>query len=286
MTGHLRPRFWAPVLPWLGAAVVWFALIAPMRADQESRLARQGRVRRDRLGAEQALSETQSLRARVARALDSACLVTSDPAALRQRSVAATAGLALSPFVLSVTGGGAGGATVEAAGTYGVVTELLRRLNDPGRGAFLRSASLRNNGGRWSLSASTGALDTFPGLILPSPRPCADAPDPEAPDEVGANPAARPPRPGPAAGRSVPTLAAEPRPTVSEVAPALAPPFTLVAFLTAPGKSRVSVAVRGEVRVLSVGDQVEEWTCVSIDRDEGAIFRSESGERLLLKAGP
>ena len=286
MIGPQKARFWGSVMPWLGAALLWFALIAPMRSDQESRLAGQERLRREGLSAEQSLREIQSLRVRVARALSSACLALSDPAALRQRSVAATAGLALSAFNLSVTGGTGGGAGVEAAGTHGVLTELLRRLNDPARGGFLRSASLRNSGGRWSLSAGTGVLDTFPGRIMPSPGPCPLAPDPAAPDGEPARQAVPPPRSGHAVGRSVPTPAPESTTPASDFAPAPTPPFTLVAFLSAPGQNRVSVAVRGEVRVVSVGDRIEGWTCVSIDRDEGAVFTSASGERLLLKGGP
>jgi hypothetical protein len=63
-------------------------------------------------------------------------------------------------------------------------------------------------------------------------------------------------------------------------------PFTLVGFLRSEGKSRVSVRVGGEVRVISVGESVLGWTCVSIDRDEGAVFTSPEKPRLVLRAGP
>jgi hypothetical protein len=59
-----------------------------------------------------------------------------------------------------------------------------------------------------------------------------------------------------------------------------------VAFLISNGRSSVSVRIDDQVRVVSVGGQVDGWTCVSIDRDEGAVFVSPSGARLVLKAGP
>jgi hypothetical protein len=64
-----------------------------------------------------------------------------------------------------------------------------------------------------------------------------------------------------------------------------APPFTLVAFLISKGKSRVSLRVRDEVRVVSAGESVDGWKCVSIDSDEGAVFTSPAGRRAVLKAG-
>ena len=63
------------------------------------------------------------------------------------------------------------------------------------------------------------------------------------------------------------------------------PPFTLVAFLISNGKNRVSIRVGDEVRVISVGDSVEGWKCVSIDRDEGAVFATPENARVVLKAG-
>jgi hypothetical protein len=60
----------------------------------------------------------------------------------------------------------------------------------------------------------------------------------------------------------------------------------LVAFLVAEGKSRVSIRAGGQVRVLAVGDQIDGWTCISIDRDEGAVFMSQAKGRLVLKAVP
>ncbi|MBK5254722.1 MAG: hypothetical protein JJE39_01675 [Vicinamibacteria bacterium] len=259
-------------------------MITPTRVEQENRLARQGRVRRDRLNSESAAGEIQKLRARVGEALVSACRASSDPAALRQRTVASTAGLALSPFSLSVTGGPAGGALVEAEGTKGVVAELLRRLGEPGRGGFLRSAFLRNNRGRWIVSASAGALDTLPPSLMATPAPCPAPPDPGPPETVP-RAADRPSGPRPAQARRLPATGAPFVPSAPEFAPDKAPPFTLIAFLTADGRNRVSVAAGGEVRVVSVGDQVEGWTCVSIDRDLGAVFKSGSLEQFVLKAG-
>ena len=69
------------------------------------------------------------------------------------------------------------------------------------------------------------------------------------------------------------------------IEPAPAPPFTLVAFLISNGKSRVSLRVGDEVRVISVGDAVLGWKCVSIDRDEGAVFTTSEHGRVVLKAG-
>jgi len=63
------------------------------------------------------------------------------------------------------------------------------------------------------------------------------------------------------------------------------PPFALVGFLSAEGRASVSLSVRSEVRVVTVGDTVEGWTCVSIDRDQGVMFTSASGGRLVLKPG-
>jgi hypothetical protein len=262
-------------------ALLWLGVIAPLRAEQESRLARQRQVRSDRLRAERALEETQTLRARTRQALRSGCRASSDPAALRQRTVAATAGLALGPVSLSVSGAAGGGAVIEAEGEYRVVAELLRRLGDPGRGGFLRSASLRYSRGRWSASASTGALESFPAALMSPPAPCPSLVDP-GPDEISRKSAIRA---RPAEGRKAAVTSPQPASSAPELMPASTPPFTLVAFLTGKGKSRVSVVIRGEVRVVSVGDDVDEWTCVSIDGDEGAVFTSSSGGRLTLKAG-
>ena len=126
-------------LPWLAAGVLWFGLIVPMRAEQETLLGEQSRIRRDRVETDRSARETRVLGARAAAALGSACRASTDPAMLRQRAVAATAGLDLSPFTLSVTGGPAGGTLIETTGPRSDVQELLRRLGDPARGGFLRS---------------------------------------------------------------------------------------------------------------------------------------------------
>ncbi|MBX7186545.1 MAG: hypothetical protein K1Y01_15500 [Vicinamibacteria bacterium] len=271
------------LLPWLGAALVWFGLVAPMRADQENRLSQQSRIRRERLKAERGLHESQALRERIADALAKVCRASPDPAALRQRTVAAAAGLPLAPFALTVTGGPDGGATVEATGVRSAVRELLRRLGDPARGGFLRSVTLREKGGSSSLSATTGLFASFPAGILPAPRPCSGAAEPAAvADPEGPRAAPRSVVPAP---RARPTLPPVPVPTIpAAVEPAPAPPFALVAFLSAEGKSRVSIRVGDEIRVLSVGESVDGWKCVSIDRDEGAVFTSPRG-RVVLKPG-
>ena len=282
-----RPRLrgeTAAILPWVGAALLWFGVVAPMRADQENRLSQQSRTRRDRLKAEHAVGETAALRERLGRVLGRACRTSSDPAALRQRSVAATAGLSLSPFTLSVTGGADGGALVEASATRGSALELTRRLGDPSRGGFLRSVILRDKGARWTVSAATGVLESVPADILPVPPFCSSVPDP-GPAEPGTD-APRPkasPRPDRPPGSTTPAASSlalvaptpEPPPT---------PPFTLVAFLNSEGRPRVSIRVRDEVRVVSVGESVDGWACLSIDRDEGATFRSPANVRVVLKA--
>lgn len=274
----------AALLPWLAAALLWFGVIAPMRADEGNRLSQQSRTRREKLKAERALRETTALRERLGRALSSACRASSDPAALRQRAVLATAGLSLSPFTLSVTGGTDGGALVEASGTRQAALELTRRLGDPARGGFLRSATLRDKGERWSVAAATGVLESFPAGVLQAPPLCVPpgpAPHPSPAPESRARTA--PPRPG--GPRASPSRPSE-TPSLTPVPDARPLPFTLVAFLISEGRSRVSLRVGDEVRVIAVGESVGEWTCVSIDRDDGVVFQSPSRGRVVLKAGP
>ena len=272
------------VLPWLAAALAWFGLVAPMRADQENRLNQQSRVRRERLKAERALRESQALRERIADALAKVCRASPDPAALRQRTVAAAAGLPLAPFALTVTGGPEGGATVEATASRNAARELLRRLGDPARGSFLRSVAIREKGGSLSVSATTGLFASFPAGILPAPAPCSGVADPAAASAEPEAPRAAP-RPVSPAPRVRPTPPPAPVPSIPAAAePAPAPPFTLVAFLSAEGKARVSIRVRDEIRVVSVGESVDGWKCASIDRDEGAVFISPQG-RVVLKPG-
>jgi len=271
------------LLPWIAAAFVWFGLVSPMRAEQETRLSQQSGTRRARVKAERDARETQALRARIVSALGTACRASSDPAALRQRVVAASAGLPLSPFALSVNGGGA---TVDASGTRGPALELLRRLGDPARGGFLRGASIREKGGGWVISATTGVLESFPGGIIP-PRPaCSGVSDPP-PTEAASGPqvSTAPRRSGPP--RPLTPSLTLPAPAVPAlgIEQAPQPPFTLVAFLVSAGKSRVSIRVRDEVRVIAPGDAVDGWKCVSIDRDLGVVFTSPLRERVVLKPG-
>ena len=271
----------AAILPWMGVLLLWIGVIAPIASDQEGRLSKQSATRRDRLKAERAVRESAALKERLGRALESACRASSEPSALRQRAVFATSGLALSPFSLSVTGGAQGGAMVEASGSKGAALALVQRLGDPSRGGFLRSVTLKEKTGRWSASAVTGVLDVFPAELLKVPAPCAVASDPLVQEpEVG-----KPPKP---TRVPVPVRAPSPREGVAapEAAPTpvppSAPPFTLVAFLSAGPKTRVSIKVGEEVRVISVGDSVNGWTCLSIDRDEGAAFRSPANVRIVL----
>lgn len=280
--GALRPEGIA-ALPWLAAFVLWFGFIVPMRADQETLLGEQGRIRRDRVKNDRAARDMKAVGGRALAALGSACRASSDPALLRQRVVAATAGLDLSPFALSVTGGPAGGALIETTGPRSDVQELLRRLGDPSRGGFLRTVALRQTGSRWSASVATGLVATAPSGLLPPIAVCGASPDvlpAETPLESFVAPT---PRPG--FIRAVPPSPPMPiPPPVFVPAPEPAAPFTLVAFLRTGGKSRVSLRAGAEVHIVAVGERILGWTCVSIDRDEGAVFTSPSGERVVLTA--
>ncbi len=281
--GALRPEGIA-ALPWLAAGVLWFGLIVPMRADQETLLAEQGRIRRDRVKNDRSARETKGVGARAAAALGSACRASTDPAMLRQRVVAATARLDLSPFALSVTGGPAGGALIETEGPRSDVQELLRRLGDPARGGFLRTVTVRQSGSRWGASVATGFVGPAPSGLLPAIPACGATTDVAAVEIPLESPGV--PAPTPGALRATRSSSSAPMPIPPPVfvpAPEPSAPFTLVAFLRADGKSRVSLRAGSEVRIVSVGDSVLGWTCVSIDRDEGAVFTSPDGARLVLK---
>jgi len=280
--GALNPQV-TTALPWLVAVLLWFGLITPMRSDQETLLGEQSRIRRERVANDRAARDAKALNARVGAALGPACRGSSDPAALRQRAVLATAGLNLSPFGLSVTGGAAGGALVEAEGPRADVQELLRRLGDPARGDFLRTVTVRQKGPRWGASAATGLVGAIPAGLLGAIPACGAATDP-APRPAGSESESRPevkPRPT----RATPSPSARTSPALPIFVPAPEPPapFTLVGFLRAEGRNRVSLRVGTAVRIVSVGDQIEGWTCVSIDRDEGAVFTSPSAAPLVLK---
>jgi hypothetical protein len=279
----LRRREILAILPWLLAAMVWFGVLTPMRAMEENRLAEQTRTRRERLKADRASRGIEALQARLAAALKGACRGSSDPSILRERAVRATKGLALAPFSLSVTGGVDGGAVVEAGGSRGAVIEFLDRIGDPSRGGFLRSASIRDRAGRWSISAATGILESFQGASVPRPPACPDAPyAPPADPGPRAENARGPERPAPPAPpRELPTPPLTFAPEASGPAP---PPFTLVAFLMSRGRTRASLRIGDEIRVVSAGDVTLGWRCVSIDRDEGAVFDSPSGGRVVLRS--
>lgn len=274
----------AALVPWVGAALLWFVVIEPLRAEQATRLLEQTQVRRGRLKAERTARDAQALAARIDAAMAGACQASAEPAELRQRVVRATAALNLAPVSLSVTGGPEGGAAIDAAGSRRAVRELLRRLGDPASGGFLRSATIREKGETWSVSVTTGLIGPFPQGMGPAPSACAAASPPQEPPPTET--------PAPSLSRPRPPTVATPRlsprdepvfaPVVPEPTP---PPFTLVAFLEAEGKRRVSVRVGAEIRVISVGDRIDAWTCVAIDRDEGAVFTSSTGGRLVLKAG-
>jgi hypothetical protein len=273
------------LLPWIVAALVWFGLVSPMRAEQETRLNEQSGLRRDRVKAERGLRETQAARTRIGSALAAVCRVPSDPAALRQRAVSASAGLPLSPFSLAVVGGPEGGATVDASGTRGATLEFLRRLGDPAHGGFLRGVSIRERGGNWAISATTGVFESIPAGVIPPAPAClgvSDQPFEAGSDRPVPEPLRRPGPSRPPVRSATPPATAPPMP---EIATPEAPPFTLVGFLLSKGKSRVSIRLRDEVRVVSPGDTVDGWKCLSIDRDEGEVFTSPLRGQVVLKAG-
>lgn len=270
----------AALVPWIIAGFVWFGWIGPMRVDQAGRLSLQSQSRRDRLKADRASKIAAIQKRRVSTALAATCRASPDPAALRQRAVAASAGLPLSPLALSVVGGPGGGATVDAEGSKGAILELLRRLGDPARGGFLRAVALRQRSGRWNVSSTTGVLDVVPPGLVTSLMPC---------DGVGELPSLEPsPAPTPASIVQVIRRRAPPLPDVMlpTPEPIVEPPFSLIGFLSSGGRVRVSIRARDQVRVLSAGDVVDGWRCASVDRDEGAVFTSPDGKRLVLKAGP
>lgn len=282
MRSKPRSRELLAILPWLAAALVWVGLVAPMRADQDLRLRDQARIRRDRLKVEIRTREIESLRQRVGSTLGQACRASADPASLRQRIVASTSGLALSPFSLSVNGGPGAGATVEAVGSDAAIRDLLRRLGDPARGGFLRSVTIRDRAGRPSASATTGVLDGLPSGLVPVMPPC----DPNPAPAPTPSPVSTVRNAGPTKPRTAPRdVAPPPVPLPAATPPPPVPPFTLVAFLSAEGRSRISIRMGDEVRVVAVGESVSGWRCVAIDRDEGAVFVLPSGARAVLLAG-
>jgi hypothetical protein len=271
------------VLPWVGAFLVWFLIVQPLREADGTRLSDQAAVRRERVRADRAIRETEVLRQRIGKALGASCRASDDPATLRQRVVSSMAGLGISRFALSVTGGPGGGASVEAEGARPTIMELTARLGDPGRGSFLRSFATREMGSRFAASVTTGVLGSAPAGLL-STHECETIREPvPLPSET----------PSP-----TPSLTATPRavvrapsftptPVVHVEAPAApAPPFTVVGFLFSEGRPRVSVRVLDEVRVLSVGDEFNGWRCLSIDPDAGAVFVSAAGDRAILKPSP
>lgn len=288
MTGRRYGKEMAAVLPWVGVALIWFGWIAPLRASEAFKLAEQSQIRRDRLKASGQIREAQLMLARVKMALAASCRPSTEPAALRQRTIAATSGLRLSLFSLSVTGPPTPEASVEAEGNRAVILELARRLGDPGDGGFLRSVSIRDLGGRFGASAirapfetpSGGWIEPIPQCGLPSQSDHRAAdPEPQRSPMQERPGTVRPAtvRPATAEPMAAPTLALDP----PREPP---PPFALVGFLTTEGQPRVSVRSGNQVLVVSVGEQVLGWRCLSIDRDEGAVFEAARGQRVVLRA--
>lgn len=281
--GRNLSREWGALLPWVGAFFIWFVLIQPMRVDEAARLSEQSRIRRERLKVTRAEREADALRARIRAALGEACRASADPAVLRQRMVAATKGLPIAPFSLSVTGGPAGGASIEAEGTRTAVLSLTSRLGDPSRGGFLRTAFVRDLGSRFAVGLTTGVFDSFPPGLWAEARECAlEAITPAEAPMPDPSPSPRPIS-SLSSGRSTPAPGALSSPPDAALEQAPSPPFTLVGFLTSNGRPRVALRVGDEVRVVSVGERVAGWSCASIDQDDGAVFVSASGVRLTLK---
>jgi hypothetical protein len=260
---------------WLVAAAVWVALVSPIRAEREGRLDQQSGIRRERLHSTRAAHETSILQSRIDAAFAGACRVENDPSSIRQRAIAASRGLALEQFSLTVNPGPPAGTQVEAIGPRADLLTLARRVGRPENGGFLRNVALRERDGTWSLSATSGVI-AGDGRLAAGTRPCAAAAEPmPRPDAtpVVAVPRSRP-RPSPSATpiELVPTPEPEP--------PA---PFVLVGLLRSEGRSRASIRVGSAVRVVSPGDVVEGWKCLSIDRDEGVVFEFQGGRRVVLR---
>lgn len=278
------PEGLTALLPWVGAGLLWFGLIEPLRAEQGVRLSEQSQVRRSRVKAERTARDAQDLASRIDAAMAEACQASTEPADLRQRTVLATASLNLAPVTLAVTGGADGGATIDAAGSREASRELLRRLGDPASGGFLRSVTIRQRGEGWVVSAVSGLLRPFPAGIGPKASACGGAPYLKSPrvekPESSSTPDPKPRLPKEAPAPVFRPVEPAPLPAVPEPTP---PPFTLVAFIESEGTRRVSVRVGGEIRVVSVGDRIDGWSCISIDRDEGAVFTSLTQGRLVLK---
>ena len=276
------------LLPWLAAGFLWFAVLPPLRSGEADRLSEQSAIRRDKVRAERALREALDIRTRMGAAFAGLCRASSDPAALRQRAVAATSGLPLSPLSLSVMGGGGGGASIEAAGARRAILILVERLGDPARGGFLRTVSLREKGALSLVSATTGVFDTLPpGLPAPSAVPsCGDDPDlPPGPAAAEAPKAHRPASIGSRAPSPGLSGAPQTQPAIEVLPDASAPPpFSLIAFVSSAGKTRVSLRAGDEVRFVGAGEQIAGWRCLRIDRDAGAEFVSPAGERVVLRA--
>ena len=274
------------LLPWVASGFLWVLVLPPLRSDEAARLGEQSTLRRERVKADRAARDAQSLKARLSAALSHACRASSEPAALRQRTVAATAGLALSPLSLSVTGGSGGGATVEATATREAALALVQRLGDPARGGFLRSFSLREKGAVASVSVATGVLDFVPQGLPPEQGfpSCGEDKEPLNPTpaqpENALRPRSRANRTADPPSVTPPRI--QPTPATSPEGSS-APPFTVLAFVSSENKTRVSIRSGGEIRIVSVGDQVDAWRCLSIDRDAGVAFVSASGERVTLR---
>jgi|CXWL01.1.fsa_nt_gi hypothetical protein len=276
------PEGLAALLPWFGAALMWFAVIGPLRAEKATRLSEQSQVRRAKVKAERTAREAQSLTTRINTAMPGACQASTEPASLRERTIAATTSLNLAPVSLTVTGGADGGASIDAAGSRRASRELLRRLGDPAFGGFLRSVTIRERGDQWSLSAATGLLGRFPAGIGPASAACGEVPFSEPPPLETLTPPSQERWSPEVATPAAISLPSETEPLLA-AAEAPPPPFILVAFIESEGKRRVSVRVGGEIRVVSVGDTIDGWSCVSIDRDEGAAFTSLTRGRFVLK---
>ena len=272
------------ILPWAMALLVWI-VVAPSGSGFEDKLALQSRARRERRGADRATAQIAALSARIDRALASACRPVAEAAALRQRAIAATRGLSLSAFSLSVQGGGApgGGAAVEASGPRVSILRLVERLGDPSSGSFLRTVTLRDTDSGVSASIGTGMFEPISSRSawrrdLP---PCSNEPE-AASDEPTPSPAPTS-SPIPRRPRSEPPVIV---PTPEASMPPAAPeaPFTLVGFVGSGARLRVSVKLADEVRIVSPGEVIEGWRCVSIDPTEGAVFESPSGRVVLRPA--
>ena len=252
--------------------------------EPENRLGEQGRIRRDRMKADRSLAEMGLLRLPSRGGLEFRRAV---PPPIRRRFDRARwlplRDCPCPPSRLSVTrrsGGGRGdrGGRARVRG-HGIT----RRLGDPSAAASSDRCPCATRSG--------GGLPPRPPVFFgPAGQPCGPAPPiPGSKVLLQGRDLAEPvasPAPGDPSGPArskAPELQAPrcPRHRLSRprVRPSTWwPSCSRAARVASPSR------LGDEVRVVSVGDRIEGWTCLSIDRDEGALFSRLPAQQIALRA--